>query len=196
MARKKYGKTRTIPYRRKREGRTSYKRRLGLLKSADSRLVIRKSLNTITTQIITYSPDGDKVAVSATSQELRKMGWKLHGASLPAAYLTGLLLGAKAKKMNIAKAILDFGLQSPRKKGRLFAAVKGAVDAGLDLNCDDEAFPSDERVSGKHIAEYAGSLKQDNEKYSKQFSRCIKQGANPEDFAKVFEETKSKILAI
>jgi large subunit ribosomal protein L18 len=195
MARNKYGKTRTIPHRRKREGKTSYKRRLALLKSGQSRLIIRKSLNTITTQIINYSPDGDRVVVTATSKDLQKMGWKMHTANIPSAYLTGLLLGVRAKKSNISKGVLDLGLQTPRMKGKLFAVIKGALDAGMDLNCGEEAFPDENRITGKHIAEYAANLKQDQEKYNKQFSRYIKEGANPEDITRSFEDAKNKILA-
>jgi large subunit ribosomal protein L18 len=195
MARTKYGKKRTVPYRRKRQSRTNYKKRLALLKSGQGRLVIRRSLNTITTQIITYNPDGDKVVVSATSRELAKMGWKGHKANIPSAYLTGLLLGVKAKKAKVSKAVIDLGLQIPRQGGRLFAALKGAVDAGMDISHAAEALPSDERVSGKHIVEYASKLKSDPERYAKQFSRYTKEGVNPADLGKMFEEAKKKILA-
>ena len=51
--------------------------------------------------------------------------------------------------MILLKAIVDFGLQS--KADRLFALVKGAIDAGLEINCPEEAFPSEDRLSGKHI---------------------------------------------
>jgi large subunit ribosomal protein L18 len=195
MARTKYGKTRTIPYRRKRQSRTNYKKRLALLKSGQNRLVIRRSLNTITTQIIAYSPDGDKVVASATSKELNKMGWKAHKANIPSAYLTGLLLGTKAKKKNIKKVVFDLGLQIPIKGGRLFAALKGVVDAGMEINHDEEALPSEERIAGKHIAEYASKLKADQQKYAKQFSRYTKDNINPEDLCKIFDETKKKVLS-
>lgn len=196
MPDKQYAKTRTVPYRRKREGKTHYKKRLSLLKSGMPRVVIRKSLNTITTQIVEYRPDGDKILVSATSAELKKLGWKMHRANIPSAYLTGLLLGVKAKKKKIDKMALDLGLQTPNQKGKLFAALKGIVESGVKMNCSKEAFPSDDRVTGKHIAEYAGKIKGDPQRYAKQFSRCIKEGAKPEDITKQFEETKKKILAI
>jgi large subunit ribosomal protein L18 len=196
MARKTYGKTRTIPYRRKREGKTSYKRRLALLKSGTSRLIVRKSLNTIIAQVVEYKPDGDRVLLSATSRELPKMGWKMHKANTPSAYLTGLLLGMKAKKKKISKAVLDLGLQTPLMKGKLFATVKGAVDAGMDIKCGEEALPAEDRIAGAHIAEYASKLKQDKEKYNKQFSGYLKQGATPEDIGKSFDEMKKKILAL
>ena len=192
----KYGTMRTVPHRRKREGRTNYKKRLTLLRSGQPRLVIRKALGTVTVQVIEYNQDGDKVLVSANSTELDKMGWKAHKANLPSAYLTGLLIGVKSKKKNVKKAVLDLGLQTPIRGGRLFAALKGAVDAGMDLNCGKEAFPSDDRISGKHIAAYAAKLKGDKEAYNRQFSRCIKQGMNPEDMPKLFDAAKKKILSM
>lgn len=195
MARTKYGKKRTVPYRRKRESRTNYKKRLALLKSGQNRLVIRRSLNTITAQIVKYGPDGDKVVASATSRELGKIGWKAHKANLPSAYLTGLLLGVKAKKAKENKAVLDLGLQIPIKGGRLFAALKGAIDAGMDIVHTEDALPSDERISGKHITEYASKLKEDRERYARQFSGYTKQGFKPEDISTMFEDTKKKILA-
>lgn len=191
----KYGTRRTVPLRRKRQSKTNYKKRIALIKSEMSRLVIRKANNTITAQIVNYEPNGDRVIVSARSDELRKLGWKMHAGSTPSAYLTGLLLGTKAKKKKVTEAVLDLGLQTPMSGGRLFAALKGAVDAGMNIPHDPEALPSNDRVSGKHIAEYAKKLKTDNEKYSKQFSRCLKEKMNPEDMPKVFEETKKKILA-
>ncbi|MBU2561304.1 MAG: 50S ribosomal protein L18 [Nanoarchaeota archaeon] len=195
MSRTKYGKTRTVPYRRKREGRTNYKKRLTLLKSGSPRLVLRKSLNMITAQIIEYNPDGDRILVSATSKDLHKMGWKMHRGNIPSAYLTGLLLGVKAKKKKINNFVLDIGLQTPIRGGRLFAALKGLIDSGVEMNFSKEAFPSDARISGKHIAEYASKLSKDPQKYQKQFSGCIKQGVKPEDMCKHFEDTKKKVIA-
>lgn len=196
MARTKYGKKRTVPYRRKRESKTNYKKRLALLKSGQNRLVIRKSSNMMTAQVINYHPDGDRIVVSATSAELRKLGWKMHKANLPSAYLTGLLLGMKAKKSKVSKAVLDLGLQIPIKGGKLFAALKGAVDAGMDISHYEDALPSAERVSGKHIAEYAAKIKPDQQAYSRQFSKYLKENVNPEDTGRMFEDTKKKILTI
>jgi large subunit ribosomal protein L18 len=195
MARSKYGKTRTIQYRRKRQAKTNYKKRLALLKSGKNRLVIRTSLKTITMQIVEYTPDGDKVVVSATSGELKKMGWKMHKANMPSAYLTGLLLGTKAKKQKVKDAVLDLGLQIPRKGGKLYAALKGFIDAGMEMKHDAEALPSDERVAGNHIAEYAAKLKSDQQKYNMQFSGYVKEKVNPEDIGKMFDETKKKVLS-
>ncbi|NQU79822.1 50S ribosomal protein L18 [Candidatus Woesearchaeota archaeon] len=193
MARTKYGKTRTVKYRRKRESKTNYKKRLALIKSGKDRLVIRKSLNIITVQIVRYNPDGDKVLLTSTSKDLHKLGWKLHKANLPSAYLTGLLLGTKAKAKGIEEAVIDLGLQIPIRGGRLFAALRGAIDSGLKITHSVEALPSDERISGKHIEEFAKILKEDKARYEIQFSSYIKDGVDPQSISKLFEDTKKKV---
>lgn len=161
-----------IPYRRKLSGRTNYKKRLKLLVSGSPRLVVRKSNKNITVQLVNYAEDGDNVVVTANSSELRKLGWNFATGNLPAAYLTGLLAGKKAVSKKIVSAIADLGLQTPAKGSRLYAAIKGACDAGLTVSCSDEAFPSQDRIKGKHIASY-------NKKEA--------------DIEKGFEELKSKI---
>ena len=59
-----------------------------------------------------------------------------------------MLLGTKSNKEPV---IIDFGLQTPVKGSRIFAVVKGAIDAGLKIKSSDEVMPSQERISGKHI---------------------------------------------
>lgn len=159
--------TRKMPFRRRREGKTDYKRRLALLKSGKHRLVVRKSLKYIRTQIIEFDEASDKTIVAVSSDALPKMGWKFACDNAPAAYLTGLLIGRAAKNKKIDKAVADVGLQSPTKGSRVYAAVKGAIDAGLDIPCDTKMFPSEERISGKHIAAYNKKFKELPEQFEK-----------------------------
>ena len=63
--------------RRKREDRTDYKKRLALLKSKTLRLVVRKTNKHVSTQLILYGEDGDKVVESAHTRDLEKFGWKI-----------------------------------------------------------------------------------------------------------------------
>ncbi|MGV8150987.1 MAG: 50S ribosomal protein L18 [Candidatus Woesearchaeota archaeon] len=140
-----------LPYRRKRNGRTNYKKRLTLLVSGSSRIVIRKTNKNMIVQIVDYSDKGDTVIVNANSSELKKLGWDHATGNLPAAYLTGMLAAKKALKKKVNSAIVDLGLQIPSKGSRLFAAVKGAIDGGLDVKASDEAFPNEERLKGSHI---------------------------------------------
>ncbi|MFH1455545.1 MAG: 50S ribosomal protein L18 [archaeon] len=183
-----------VAFRRKREQKTDYKKRLSLVKSGLLRLVVRKSLNNLNLQIVEYNPKGDKVLVCANSRELIKLGYKGNRGNLPAAYLLGLLLAKKAKNAKIKKAIFDIGLYAKVKGNLLFAALKGAVDNGLDVAHNEDIFPSEERLSGEHIANYAKHLESNKEKYDKQFSVYLKQGLKPQDLKKHVEEIKAKII--
>jgi large subunit ribosomal protein L18 len=144
----------TVPYRRKRDGRTNYKKRLIYLKSGSHRLVVRKTNTQIILQITEYLPDGDKIICGATSNMLSKYGWKYSYNNLPACYLAGLLIAKKAKEHKVTSAIVDFGLQSNVAGSRLYAAIKGAIDGGLNIPADESAFPKEDRLKGKHISEY------------------------------------------
>lgn len=142
-----------LQYHRKREGKTNYKKRLTLLRSRIDRLVIRRTNKYVLAQIISYEPAGDKVIVSANSIELSKLGWKHSAKNMPACYLIGLLLGKKAAQKKVKEAILDLGLQTPIAKSRIYAVLKGVVDAGLNIPSGEEIFPDEERMKGKHISE-------------------------------------------
>ena len=137
-----------ISYKRKREQKTDYKKRLAILKSRMPRVVVRKFNKNIVAQIITYEEAGDKVLAFAHSKELEKYGWKHSKNSVPASYLLGILLSKKSKTK---KAILDTGLVSPTKGSRIFACVKGCIDGGMEIPQSEEAMPSPERLAGKHI---------------------------------------------
>src|SRR5208337_1285372 len=63
-------------------------------------------------------------------------------------------LCCKAKKAGQARAILDIGLNRATPGARVFAALKGAVDAGLEIPYGEEIIPSEERLNGEHIAAY------------------------------------------
>jgi large subunit ribosomal protein L18 len=71
--------------------------------------------------------------------------------NVPAAYLTGLLAGKKAKRLNVNEAILDIGLQNSTKGSRIYAAVKGIIDSGVNVPHDVEMLPKEDRLTGKHI---------------------------------------------
>ncbi len=162
-----------MPLKRRRLGKTNYRKRLKLLLSGKPRLIIRKSLRYITAQIAEFDPKGDRIIVAATSKELKKFGWKFACDNTPAAYLTGLLIGKKALEKGIKEAVLDMGLHRPTKGCRIFAALKGAIDAGLKIPAGKDIFPSEDRIKGIHIAKYLEKFK---------------------DMPQVFEEVKRKIL--
>lgn len=138
--------------RRQRQGRTDYRKRLKLLKSRKVRLVVRKSIKNTRVQFVEYHAEGDVVLAQAVSDELQKQyGWKQSTATTPAAYLTGFLAGTKAKQQKISDVVLDIGRYVPAKGSKLFAVVKGVLDAGVSCPHDDAMLPSEDRLMGKHL---------------------------------------------
>jgi large subunit ribosomal protein L18 len=185
-----------VPFRRRKEGKTDYKARKALLLSGKPRLVARGSLKNMIIQIVIAKPSGDKVTVSAHSRELaRNYGWKAPRGNLPAAYLTGLLCGSKAKAKGVKEAILDMGLCSPSKGARGFAVLKGVLDAGVNVPHSEERFPTEKRIRGEHIAEYAEKLVSSPEEYQTRFSKYLEQKLPPEKLPKHFSEVKKAIIA-
>ncbi|MBU4123946.1 MAG: 50S ribosomal protein L18 [Nanoarchaeota archaeon] len=140
-----------IQHRRRRLQKTDFKRRLGLVKSGKTRVVIRKSLSNIAIQFVNFDIIGDRTVVTVTSKEIKKHGWVHSLGNVPAAYLTGLLAGRKAKRLNVNEAILDIGLQNSTKGSRIYAALKGVIDSGIDIPHDAEMLPKEDRLTGKHI---------------------------------------------
>jgi len=143
-----------VAFRRRREGKTDYYQRTKLVVADVPRMVVRKTNRHIIVQLVTAEMDGDRTLVAANSAELEKYGYKGSTASTPAAYLTGMLFAVKAKKAGQDAAILDIGLNRATPGARVFAALKGAVEAGLEIPHGEEILPSDERVKGAHIAAY------------------------------------------
>ncbi|RMF91311.1 MAG: 50S ribosomal protein L18 [Methanobacteriota archaeon] len=137
-----------VPKRRKREGKTNYRKRLALLLSQRPRLVVRKSHNNVQLQITEYHPRGDRVLASAHSKELRKLGYKGHGGNAVSGYLVGLLGGKRALEAGVKEAVLDIGLSAPVKGSSVFAVLAGAVEAGLKVPHGEDVLPPMERFSG------------------------------------------------
>jgi len=142
-----------VPFRRRREGRTDYRHRAALLRSEGVRVVVRKSNKHLRVQFIQYGEKGDSVLVSAVSKELEEFGWTRAGKSTPGAYLTGYLAGKRAKEKSIGEAVLDIGLREPTKGAVVFAALKGALDAGVEIPHSEEMIPPADRITGKHMHE-------------------------------------------
>lgn len=143
-----------VPFRRARIGKTDYRARKQMLISRIPRLVVRKSLKNMEIQVIVPGQKGDITLALANSNELKNYGYNGGTGNITAAYLTGLLIGYRAIKKGNAEAILDIGLYQATRGGRIFAALKGAVDSGLEIPHNPDIFPSDERITGKHIDEY------------------------------------------
>ena len=146
------GKKYTVKFRRKLEKKTNYRKRVKYLSANKPRVVIRTHLNNLLLQLIKFDRKQDKIILSTHSTELKKLGWPYHRGNLPSAYLTGYLFGKKLSKNNIGEVVIDFGIYSPIKKSRSYAALKGLIDAGVKTNhSNEEIFPEESKLHGSHI---------------------------------------------
>jgi len=160
----------TIQKRRRRENKTDYLNRLKILKSGKPRVVFRKTNKYVLGQYVFSENAQDKILFGITSKILIKYGWpeKFYGSlkSLPASYLTGYVLAKNILSKGLETPIMDFGMLRTLHKSKIFAFLKGLIDAGIKISCPEEAFPEEERIQGRNLKE---------------------------DFTKIFNEIKLKI---
>lgn len=156
--------------RRRKEHKTDYLKRIKLLKSSSPRVVFKKTNKYIMAQYVKSKEAQDKIEIGVSSKILIKYGWpkEFRGSlkSIPASYLTGLLIGKKILGKKLEKPIVDFGMIRVLHKNRTFAFLKGLKDSGIKVECEEEFFPNEDRIKGVHLKK---------------------------DFSKIFEEIKSKI---
>ncbi|MEM4336171.1 MAG: 50S ribosomal protein L18 [Candidatus Anstonellales archaeon] len=181
-----------VPFRRRRIGRTRYKKRFALLRSSKPRFVVRKKNRDLIVQIVDFGYEGDRVLATVNGKTIAKQfNWPSR-RNMPTAYLIGLYAAKLAKQKGVTEAVPDIGLHSPTKGSIVFGAIKGAIDGGLKMNMNMEI--SSERISGKHVADYAKVLKEKSEEeYKKRFSSYLKQEVNPEKIPELFEQVVKKI---
>ena len=185
-----------VPFRRRREGKTNYRPRRALVLSRSPRLVVRLTLKHTILQIAEAEAAGDKIIVSAHSRELeKKYGWLGSGGNVPTAYLTGFLCGFKAMTQGIEKVFLDIGLHIPSKGARIFAALKGVLDTGVEVPHSEDILPDENRISGKHIADHGSQLSLDGEVYQQKFSKYLSKKLRPEELSEHFSAVKDKITS-
>lgn len=133
------------------------------------------------------------MTVSAQSSELKALGWKAPCGNMPAAYLTGLLIGTRAKAKGVNNVILDIGLSARGPGSRIFAAAKGALDGGLAIPIDKKALPSEDRLRGNHIASYSKLISTQPEAYKKRFAGYLKNNLKPEELQDNFTSVQAQI---
>lgn len=207
-------------------------------KTPKYRFVVRFTNRDIMCQVFSSDLTHDICMGSAYSHELRRYGVTLGLTNYASAYCTGLLLARRINvKLGLAEmyegnlddvgeyyevfpedernpfsCILDVGLKPTSTGSRLFGALKGACDGGLDIPHGDRRFPRPKSDGGKdyepdpefhrkyifagHVAEYMNKLKDDDEEaYKKQFSRYIKAGIEPEDLEEIYQKAHEQIRA-
>merc|ERR1711913_248568 len=180
--------------------------------------------------------EGDIVICAAYSHELPRYGVKVGLTNYAASYCTGLLLARRIlQKFNLDsvyegnteingemycvednddgpgafRACLDVGLARTSTGAKVFAALKGAVDGGLDIPHSEKRFPGYDsegkslnadvhraHIFGQHVADYMRSLsEEDEEAYKKQFSRYIKNGVTPDSVEGMYQKAHAAIRA-
>jgi len=200
------------------------------------RYVVRFSNKDITCQVFSADMTHDVCLASAYSHELARYGMGLGLTNYAAAYATGLLLARRVntklkldyvgqeevdgEDFNVEadvegkrpfKAFLDVGLARTTTGAKVFGAMKGACDGGLDIPHNDRRFPGTKKngkeyeadpetvkkyIFGGHVKEYMEALIEDDEEaYKKQFSRYIAQGIGPDEIEGKWEEVHKGIRA-
>lgn len=186
------------------------------------RLIVRLSNRDITCQIAYARIEGDRIVCAAYSHELPRYGIKVGLTNYAAAYCTGLLVARRilqklgldsiyagctdvtGDEFNIEdvdegpgafRCYLDVGLSRTTTGARVFGAMKGAVDGGLNIphsvkrfpgyNSEDKNFDAGvhrQHIFGQHVANYMKELEgEDEEAFKRQFSRYIKLGIRADD---------------
>ena len=148
------GTRRRSVFRRRQSGQTDYHRRLKLLRGKKARAVVRVSNTRVTCQMVNWNAGGDIVLASVTGGDLsKKYDWpsEFSQKSVPACYLAGYALGKESISKGCTDAVLDIGLAGSTPGGRVFSALKGMIDAGMEIPHSGEIFPEDDRINGQHI---------------------------------------------
>jgi large subunit ribosomal protein L18 len=183
--------------KRRREGITDYRARKRAITSLRPLLVVRVTNKNVSSQFVKPTVKGDVVLSSTHSKELSKLGWRGSSKSTPACYLLGLLAGKKALSSGVKEAVVYNGLVPFIRGSRIAAFLKGVLDAGVKVPVGEEAFPSEERLTGKSIAEYATRLStEDKEAYERSYSGLLKGGFKPEEYPAQFEKIKAAITEV
>merc|ERR1711878_218979 len=200
------------------------------------RMIVRSSNKDITCQIAYARLEGDRIVAAAYSHELPRYGVKVGLTNYAAAYCTGLLLARRVlKQLNLDEAYqgndsidgelynvednddgpgafrcyLDVGLARTTTGARVFGAMKGAADGGLDIPHSTKRFPgydaeSDQlnaevhrnHIFGQHVGEYMRQLEEESEDaYKRQFSQFIKNGITADSIEDMYVQAHAAIRA-
>merc|ERR1712006_44018 len=110
---------------------------------------------------------------------------------------------------NAFHALLDVGLKRTTLGSKLFSALKGAFDGGLEIPHSEKKFfgydPESkeydaeeykERIFGGHVRDYMESMEQDDpDKYAAHFKRFIDAGIGPDDLEDLYGKVHAAIRA-
>jgi len=183
---------RMVPFRRKREGKTNYDRRIKLLKSNQIRLLVSYGSKDIRAQAIKFNLKGDEVLADANAKSLKGFGWDFSCSNLPASYLFGYYFGKLLIEKGISTVIFDTGIVTPKSGGKYYSFAKGIIDSKVSMDVNPDVFPSEERIKGAHIESYSKLLKE-NGLYDTRYSAHLKLKADAEKIKEAFDKVLEKI---
>ena len=204
-------------------------------KSPKYRFVVRFTNKDVICQIAYATIKGDVIMCAAYSHELPRYGVPVGLTNYAAAYCTGLLLARRLlQKLNLEQyegqtevdgdfyiveeneegprpfyALLDVGLSPTTTGAKLFGALKGAVDGGIEIPHSEKRFPGydtemkeyspevhRDRIFGQHVSTYMQSLQEeDEEAYKTRFSQYIKNKIAPEGIEEMYAKAHAAIRA-
>ena len=105
------------------------------------------------------------------------------------------------------RALLDIGIKNTTTGARIFAALKGAADGGLDIPHSNKRFPGYSRdtktfdaevhkghILGEHVADYMREMEEDDEEnYAKHFKMYIDADKDADDLEEMYESVHASI---
>merc|ERR1712216_601588 len=157
---KAYFKRYQVKYKRRRDGKTDYRQRLKLTRqdknkysSPKYRLVVRFTNKDIVCQIMYATITGDKCICAAYAHELPKSGLKVARRALKKLGLDEIYEGCTEPdgedfhveevegEKRPFRCLLDVGLRATNRGGRVWGALKGACDGGLDIPHNEKRYP-------------------------------------------------------
>merc|ERR1712080_537089 len=202
------------------------------------RFVVRFTNKDIICQVISSTLSGDITHCAAYAHELPRYGLKVGLTNYSAAYCVGLLCARRLlKKYNLDStfegtaevtaefedcyvhgnddeknafhALLDVGLKRTTLGSKIFSAMKGAFDGGLEIPHSEKKFygydeeekaydaeANRSRILGGHVSTYMESLEEEQpDEYAKKFSRFIKAGVTADGLEEMYLNVHKAIRA-
>merc|ERR1712225_487 len=203
------------------------------------RFVVRFTNKDIVCQVVSSKIKGDICHAAAYAHELPRYGLKVGLTNYSAAYCVGLLCarrllqkynldgnfegtaevtaeyedsyvhGNDEEGPNAFHALLDVGLKRTTLGSKIFAAMKGAFDGGLEIphsekkfyGYDDEEKSYDaeahrDRILGGHVSTYMESLEEEQpEEYEKKFAKYVEHGVDADGMEDMYLAVHKAIRA-
>merc|ERR1711939_42000 len=226
---KAYYKRFQVKYKRRREGKTDYYARKRLVTQDKNkfgtpkyRFVVRFTNKDIICQVVSSKIKGDIchcaaycVGLLCARRLLKKLGLdtKFVGTEEVTAEYEDCYVHNEEDEgedaQNAFHALLDVGLKRTTLGSKIFAAMKGAFDGGLEIphnqkkfygyDADEKEYSAEdnrERILGGHVSSYMEGLKEEEpEEYEEKFKKYIQKGVDAEGMEDMYLNVHKAIRA-